>query len=348
MKNRIKIIMVIIGTLIGAGFASGREIYLFFVKYGARGIIGIAISSILASTIIYNTLKKIKENEISNYPKLLAIINNKHPKVNLFISWVVNTFLLISFYIMIAGFSAYCNQNYNIEKIFSSIIFVLICYCVFNKSVKGILKINEILVPFLIIFIFYLGIKNAPYLLETKAKIDIETIKEGWLIQSILYISYNSIILIPVLTTLKKYIKTKDDIKFISIISGILIFVLASIIYGLLLRGQWYIKELDLPLFVVVLQFGKIFQYLYSFVIVISIFTSAISIGYSFLENINKTKKNYFIALNFMCISGIFIAPIGFSKLLEILYPFFGFLGLIQIIFLLTNSIKSLEKNRKN
>ena len=30
MKNVNKIIMVIIGTLVGAGFASGREIYLFF------------------------------------------------------------------------------------------------------------------------------------------------------------------------------------------------------------------------------------------------------------------------------------------------------------------------------
>lgn len=34
MKNNFKIISVIIGTLIGAGFASGQEIYLFFFNYG--------------------------------------------------------------------------------------------------------------------------------------------------------------------------------------------------------------------------------------------------------------------------------------------------------------------------
>ena len=34
MKNVIKTVCVIIGTIIGAGFASGREIYLFFSKYG--------------------------------------------------------------------------------------------------------------------------------------------------------------------------------------------------------------------------------------------------------------------------------------------------------------------------
>ena len=44
--------MVIIGTLIGAGFASGREIYLFFMKYGKLGQIGIIISGIFTFTHI--------------------------------------------------------------------------------------------------------------------------------------------------------------------------------------------------------------------------------------------------------------------------------------------------------
>lgn len=30
MKNVLKVVFVIIGTLIGAGFASGQEVYLFF------------------------------------------------------------------------------------------------------------------------------------------------------------------------------------------------------------------------------------------------------------------------------------------------------------------------------
>lgn len=34
MVETLKILFVIIGTIIGAGFASGKEIYLFFAKYG--------------------------------------------------------------------------------------------------------------------------------------------------------------------------------------------------------------------------------------------------------------------------------------------------------------------------
>lgn len=34
LKNIYKTTFVIIGTIIGAGFASGQEIYLFFNRYG--------------------------------------------------------------------------------------------------------------------------------------------------------------------------------------------------------------------------------------------------------------------------------------------------------------------------
>lgn len=33
MKNVLKIVLVIIGTMVGAGFASGKEIYSFFFVY---------------------------------------------------------------------------------------------------------------------------------------------------------------------------------------------------------------------------------------------------------------------------------------------------------------------------
>ena len=44
MKNISKVSFVIIGTMIGAGFASGQEIYAFFSIYGIKGILGIIIS----------------------------------------------------------------------------------------------------------------------------------------------------------------------------------------------------------------------------------------------------------------------------------------------------------------
>ena len=64
--NSIKAIFVIIGTVIGAGFASGLEIYSFFSKYGENGLIGITISAMLFGLIIYNILKKTNQMDIKS------------------------------------------------------------------------------------------------------------------------------------------------------------------------------------------------------------------------------------------------------------------------------------------
>lgn len=331
----IKIIFLIIGTLIGAGFASGREIYIFFNKFGIYGIFGIIIASSITGIIINKIMKITKNNEINNYNNLLNIINKKYPKINKIINLIVNAFLLISFFIMIAGFSAYMEQTYQISTYVSSIIFIIICGITFLRNIEGIIKANEILVPILIIAIVYLGMKNIPYL----TSINIQELREaepsGWFVNSILYASYNSIILIPVLASLKIKKIEKKQINLISIISSIFIIILSFLIYGLLLRGNYYINELELPLIEISLEFGNIFKYIYGFIIIISIFTSAISTGYSFLKNVTKNKKQYIYTLLIISIIGVLVSNIGFSNLVEILYPIFGLLGIIQIVLII-------------
>lgn len=335
MKNTLKIIFLIIGTLIGAGFASGREIYIFFNKFGIYGIFGIIISGLITGIIINKIIKISKNNQINNYNDFLNIINKKYPKINKLVNLIVNAFLLISFFIMIAGFSAYMNQTYEISIYFSSIIFTIVCGIIFLKNIEGIIKANEILVPILILLIAYLGIKNIPYLANVNIGELQEISSRGWFINSILYASYNSIILIPVLASLKYKELEKKQINLISFLSSIFIIILAFFIYGLLLRGNYYIQELEMPLIEISLEFGKVFKYIYGFIIIISIFTSAISSGYSFLKNVTKNKKQYIYTLIIISIIGILVSNIGFSNLVEILYPIFGILGIIQIILII-------------
>ncbi len=331
MKNISKVVMVIMGTLIGAGFASGREIYVFFSQFGYLGLIGIILSSGFTAYIIYLVLKQVKEKDINNYASLLNCIHSSNSKINTYLHTIVNSFLLISFFIMIAGFSAYMQQAYEFPIYISSIIFIFLCDTVFFKSLQGIMKINSYLVPILLLFIFYLGIKNVPYLIESKVSIEIETKQVGFFINSILYTSYNSIVLIPILITMKSYCQTKKDILRVAFICGIILILLSFSIYGLLLKGQFFVKDLEMPLLEITLEFGKIFQYIYGFVIICSIFTSAIATGYSFLENVSKNKKVYYRNLILISIIGVLVSYIGFSKLVQILYPVFGMLGLIQL-----------------
>lgn len=168
--------------------------------------------------------------------------------------------------------------------------------------------------------------------------------KGNWLIASLEYASYNSILLIPILIELKQYTHQKE--KSIAIIVSAILFLLAMVIYMVLLEGGVNSSQVELPIIYVVNKFGKMYQYVYGMIIVSAICTTAISAGYSFLENCSKNKKKYQSICILMCILAPFIANLGFSYLVNLLYPVFGILGLIQIIYLIFHGkLEKLEKN---
>ena len=339
MKDIIKVVFVIIGTFIGAGFASGQEIYLFFFSYGINGLIGILISSILMGYVIYKTLKIIKQYNVQNYKEFLDIIiykkttkYNKNSSIAKVINLVVNTFTLVTFFIMIAGFGTYFAQEFGINQLVGSFILATITYIILNTSVKGVVKANGIIVPILIILVGIIGIlnlKNLPLLQIKNYMIPNNNI--GFILQAILYASYNSILLIPVLITLNKYIKNKKQINKISILSSVIIAIMSTLIFLLLTKVDVDIEKLEMPAVYVVSNMFYILKYLYGFVILGSIFTTTISLGMSFLQNTSKNEKSYSHIALIMCITSVVVSKIGFSNLVNLLYPVFGYLGLLQI-----------------
>lgn len=335
MKNILKITFVIIGTLIGAGFASGQEIYIFFFSHGVNGLIGTVISSLLMGFIIYKTLKIINKYDVKNYKEFLDVIvkskqKRKYFNIKFIFSLIINMFVLITFFIMIAGFGAYFNQTIGWNVFIGSAILAFLCFLIFLTNVKGLVKANEILVPISVILIVIVGIINF-------TNIDFSSIfnqivdrnTSNWLLNSIIYTSYNSILLIPTLITIRNYIKNKKQIKCIAFISTFIMLVLSIILFFILAKLNVDVSSIEMPVVYAVSNFLGILKYIYGIVIVASIFTTSIALGISFLNNI--PQKNYTLIAGLMCITSVIISKFGFSNLVNLLYPIFGYLGIVQI-----------------
>ena len=328
------ILFSIIGALIGAGFASGQEIYLFFYRYGEKGTYGIIICSILIGIIV-----KYEEFLKEIYPKT----NKKFLNLSNITNLIINTFLLITFFIMIAGFGAYFEQEYNINKIIGSSLLAIICYFILKKDIKGVTKVNSIVVPALIIIILLIGI------ISIKNKTIINSIKSindyRWSINSIIYCSYNTILIIPVLVGISEYVKNKKHIIQISILSSIIFFALAMCIYILLASTNQTISDIQMPTIHIIRQKFPYLKNIYGLAIQFSILSTAISIGISYLKNTVKKPKRYSQNVAIMCITSSLISNIGFSNLVKILFPAYGLLGIIQIVFLLSKKKDTLGNN---
>lgn len=131
------------------------------------------------------------------------------------------------------------------------------------------------------------------------------------------------------LVTLKEQIQNPKQIKQISIISFIIMLILTALINEI--QENTNIEETEMPMLTIAQKISPIAFTTYGIMTGIAIFTSAISAGYSLINNTKKQKSKALI----LCLIAIPISTISFSYLVNLMYPIFGILGTIQIIFIL-------------
>lgn len=175
------------------------------------------------------------------------------------------------------------------------------------------------------------------YLLEENSK--------NWLITSILYASYNCVLLIPVLISIKGYISKSKNIKNISIIVCIITAILLITVFLFLINVDVDIKNLEMPAVYAINNILPNIKSVYGIIILASIFTTATSLGISFLKNVSINKRSYNVISILICISGVIFSRLGFANLVNKMYPILGFLGLVLLCKMGWNCLKIEPKN---
>jgi len=326
-------IFVLIGTFVGAGFASGKEVFNFFTIYSFNGIISIFLFSFLLFVLI-NKCLNIKTNlKINSYNEFILYLEKKYKFFNhSFFLFIINIFLASSFYIMIAALSSLFNYQFNIGKFITITWCIIICFNIFyKKNIKFIYIINSILMPILILFIISLCLFNT-----NLNNINLNELNNSSniflaILMGLLYFSYNSLLLIPITFDLK--INEKNNNLKISLIFSLIILLLTLLINLLLLSFYNLIYTLELPILYISNSSFKIFSFIYFFVILSAIFTTMISSGYSFVSNFNK--NNFKIKLIIFLLFSFIFCILSFSSLINFFYPLFGMIGFIQIFLIL-------------
>ena len=281
----------------------------------------------MISFIIYKTFKICKEYNVKNYLSLTEVLVGDNRIVNYTINNIINIFLLISYIVMVAGVGAFFKQELGINCILGALVITILALIIFKRNLDGLEKINLFLIPFIIVAIFFLYLNGNHISLSQISKIN----NNGWLLKSILYASYNSIILIPIIVTFSKKISSNIKILLISVITFLIMLTMSFSIFMVVQVNYDIAVNTEMPIVKLASEHGIVYRYIYSFVVLGAIFTTAISSGYSFLNNCSNSKKQYKVLSYVISIFAIVLSSIGFGKLLELLYPILGFLGLIQI-----------------
>ncbi|MGL5616089.1 MAG: YkvI family membrane protein, partial [Sarcina sp.] len=303
-KQVFQIATIFIGTIVGAGLASGKEITEFFTVYGLRSVFGILFTG-LFYVLICSIISKISiEKNLNSYGEMMAEVS---PNIfGKFIGVVTTLYLISSASIILAGSGALINQFFGIPKIVGTLIMATIAILILLRGTNGLVEINAIIVPSLtftialitILYIFFSGDSLSPTaLLAYPPK------KEtGWVISTILYAGYNSLcccgVMVPIST---KYKSRKTMFK--GIILGSLVLTLICIAINLMLTAnQPYIYEYEIPLLYIANRFGKPIQLLLMVIILAEMFSTEVSDVFSISQTLNQVfninfKKAIFLVI---------------------------------------------------
>lgn len=328
-----QIAFVFIGTIVGAGLASGKEITEFFTSYGITSFLGIIFCGafyILMGTIICKIGIKYK---LKSYSDVLMIISpNLLGKVT---GAITTIYLISSASIILAGSGALLNQFFGIPKVVGSLIMLGIACIFLLRETEGLIEINSFIVPSLLFTITLISILYFIFcrdMLSFDFIFQFQPVKKGVTISTILYAGYNVLCCSGVLVPLSNEIKNSKSMIYGVALGALGLTLLSLLINMLLIINQPYIFKYEIPLLLVAQRFGNIIQALLLVIIWLEMFSTEVSDVYSISKTLEqvfkiKFKKCIFIVLAF----ALPISQIGFTNLISTLYPLFGILSLIFI-----------------
>ena len=331
----IQIAMIFIGSIVGAGVCSGRELNQFFATYGIAGFFGLILCGLLYIVFSKMIILITARFKVCSYNEFVDLVCPKF--VARFINVILTLFLLSSTSIILAGSGSIISQYFHVSK-WIGVGVMIGCSSIFLlRNTEGLFEVNSIVVPALFITmtaIFFSYISQNPSSFSYAYVLLMPRQKTNLIVSTLVYVSFNILTIIGVVVPLTHEIrKSKEIIKGIVVGSSILTIISIYITF-LMLTNPFHASLYEVPLLGLAMEMNKVLQFGMLGIMWLEMFSSQVSNVYSlsyFMRNKFKVPYN----------KGIFLAVIiatpfsmvGFAKLVEFLYPLYGELSLVFLFY---------------
>lgn len=306
--------MLIVGTVIGAGFASGKEVVTFFGDVPNVFIALITGVLVFGCSVLFLFVgRRVQKSDIGEVNG--AVFGKLRPFADIFM--LFNSMTVLG--AMLAGSDSLAAEFLDIRPA-TSIILGLLCAVIAVKGLSGVIKANAVLVPIMIGTICACSVAAIDFPFRPQASaINFYSI--------ILYVSMNMILGGSVLTTVRN-LSPREIILASAVAAGIIAGLLLCIMGAL---QSCSASHADMPMLLVALKNGRVMYFVCLPVIAASIFTTMLSAFKSVYDYILVFFKHKAIAAGIVLIGGLAVGALGFSNVVSVLYPVIGVIGILYI-----------------
>lgn len=345
--NCFNVAAMYVGTLMGAGFASGREGWQFFGVFGAKGYLGLIIAGFLFMALgmmvsyIARTLETDDMGKIIVFSDSPALIS----AVGYFMAAILYT-IIIS---MSAAGGSFLAQQFGLPQAVGGIIIVVLVIVTVLGDFERISKVFRLIVPALFavdvavcVIVIFSDIDQS----GATSGFPTSSMASTWLWSAIIFVSYNMLGMIPIVGASSVNAKSKAHGVFGAGLGGFLLALLTFMLITGLRRDMEFSNSMDLPMLAYSARISPAANVLFGVILFAAIYSAATSTYYGFSTKIKESPKKKYIliagaAVGFVC------GLTGFKTIVAYLYPAEGYIGLVIIASIVINFFKTLRNARR-
>ena len=317
------------GTLVGAGFASGKEIWVYFARFGNVSFFMIFLTALLffcCSMLFFYfgktfRIKTVKQSNLILYKKFSFLSD---------IVLAISNVLILSS--MFAGadslfFSVFPNFPYRVASVISAVLAVLVVCGGFS----GVTKTNGVIVPLLllcivVIFIYKMCDSSLVFYAMKSTKLQAGV---GFL-YSLLFVCSNMFFSGFIFSKMGEK-HEKKELVLGSFLGSFLLFVsLISITVLLFLCPD--ASQQDMPIVFLGASLNRPFGFFVLFVVWLGLLSTAFAILFTLTNWLKEYIKNTMVCACLISAVALLLSGIGFSSFVTFVYPTMGVLGFLYVV----------------
>jgi uncharacterized membrane protein YkvI len=316
----LKWMLLIMGTTIGAGYASGRELWQFF---GDQSGLAIMLFTVIFSICCFVIMKISYEEKSEHFkPVLQKLIGKRLAK---FYDIMIILYLFTTTVVMLAGGGATL-EVFQIPFWGGIILICLLLVLLFIWDIKGMVTMNVFIIPILIsgliiTLILFITSNGKPFSFDLAA--------QGNWPSAFTFTALNVLPLIAVISAIGREVKQVGEAWIASIGSGLVLGGISFIYNESLMQIAEEIMLYEIPLFAILKHYPYPMLVFMTFLLWAAIFTTAASGIFGITTRFRQIIKMplFVLALVTLLIMVPF-TTFGFATLISVLYPLYGILNL--------------------
>ena len=341
IKQSLLVGAVLFGSIVGAGFASGKEVWFYFAQFGWVCFPLIALAGVLLFVLGFVFLEFGKRYGIETVQQLNNKIFGKFGIIGEII-FIFSNFILLS--AMFAGanslFDIVLSQDlYRFASVFTAIIAVIISWLGFEK----IIKFNLAIVPAMVLII---AVAFNYCIFHTEGFL-VPIVNGGATVLSaiffcILYVCSNLFFAGFIFARLGTKHSSKINLVGSLVGASFMVLCLLGMVISIYLNP--YSSMSDMPLVYITSSISHSFGIFTLIVVWVGIVTTAVSLVYTISIWLEKYTQNFKLCSIAVCIICLIISGLGFGAIVSYCYPILGIFGILFI----SQMVILERKNKRN